>query len=148
MIAFDDSLWPLVVVKFVGTSSDQEFDEYLEKLTKYLHRGEKIVVIYESSEMKDSPIEHRQRQIEWLQTNDALIREWMLGTVFVVSSPVLRLAVNVVQMLSKPPCPHFVASGLQPALVWAADRFRTEGFSLPSLRIRTQHGLVHPQATR
>lgn len=146
MVSIDDSLWPLLVVKFSGSTTTQEFEAYLKQMTDYLNRGEKLVSIFESTEMKDSPIEHRQLQIEWVQKNEALLRERMLGTAFIITSPVVRLAMNVIQMLSKPPHPYTVSSNKEAALEWAADRFREAGASLASLRIRTQYGLLTKHA--
>jgi hypothetical protein len=146
LVSIDDSLWPLLVVKFSGSTSTQEFESYLNRMTDYLNRGEKLVSIFESTEMKDSPMEHRQLQIEWVQKNDALLRERMLGTAFIIASPVVRLAMNVIQLLSKPPHPSTVSPTKEAALEWAADRFRDGGESLASLRIRTQHGLLVKRA--
>ncbi len=143
MISFDDSLWPLVLVKFEGESSDQEFEAHLKKMSEYLQRQEKYLCIYDSTLMKNSPMSHRQMQVEWLQTNDAMLRQWMIGTGFVITSPLARLAMTVISTLNKPPCPLNNFSTLEPALAWAADRFRDEGLTLPSVRIRTHFGLYH-----
>jgi hypothetical protein len=138
VVSFDDSLWPLLVVKFIGTTSDVEFEEYLAKMSEYLRRGDKWIVIYESTEMKDSPLVHRQRQLEWLKDNDALLRQWMVGTGFVITSPVIRLAMNVIHQLNKPPCPSHAASTMKAAMEWAAERFKAEGQMMPAMLIRTR----------
>ncbi|WNG46120.1 hypothetical protein F0U60_19875 [Archangium minus] len=148
MISFDDSLWPLLLVSFEGESSDEEFTYHLQRMDEYLQRQEKYVCIYDATKMKSSPMSHRQLQVEWLQKNDAALRQWMLGTGFVITSPLARLAMTVISTLNKPPCPNTSVATLQQALTWAADRFRDEGHPLPSVRIRTHYGLVHPPTKR
>lgn len=145
MVQFDDSLWPLLVVKFVGTTSDQEFEAYLTRMTGYLQRGDKHICIYDSTEMKDSPLVHRQKQLEWLKANDALLRQWMIGTGFVITSPIIRLAMNVISQLNKPPCPQTATPTMQAALEWAAERFKAENLMLPAMLIRTR-GLLQSVA--
>lgn len=142
LVSFDDSLWPLMVVKFDGETSDAEFDVYLKRMSEYLNRQEKYVCLYDTTAMKSSPMNHRQMQVEWLQRNDAPLRKWMLGTGFVITSPLMRLAMNVISTLNRPPCPSTNVATMDQALSWAADRFRDEGQTLASVRIRTHHNLV------
>ena len=147
VVSFDDSLWPLLVVKFIGTTSDHEFEAYLEKMSAYLQRGDKYVCIYDSTEMKDSPLVHRQRQLEWLKANDAPLRQWMIGTGFIVTSPVIRLAMSVINQLNKPPCPSSAVANMKAALEWAAERFKAENLMVPAMLIRTR-GLLQSVAQK
>jgi hypothetical protein len=147
VVLFDDSLWPLLVVKFVGTTSDLEFEAYLERMSEYLKRDTKYVCLFDSTEMKDSPMVHRQRQLEWLKANDALLRQWMIGTGFVLTSPIIRLAMNVITQLNKPPCPQIAVPTLKAALEWAAERFKAENLMLPAMLIRTR-GLLQSVADK
>lgn len=148
MVSFDDSLWPLLVVKFIGTTSDLEFEAYLEKMSGYLKRETRYVCIIDSTDMKDSPMVHRQRQVEWLQANDALLRRWTVGTGFVITSPVSRLAMNVITQLSKPASPQTAVATLQLAMEWAAERFKAENLLLPVMLIRTRGLLQNAAAKR
>jgi hypothetical protein len=131
-------LWPLLTVKFVGTTSDIEFELYLEKMSGYLQRGEKYVCLYDSTAMKDSPMVHRQRQLEWLKEKDTQLRQWMIGTGFIITSPVIRLAMNVIYQLNKPPCPYTAVSNTKAALEWASERFKAEGQMVAAMLIRTR----------
>ena len=142
LVSFDESMWPLLLVKFEGETSDVEFEAYLRRMTDYLNRQEKYVCLYDSTRMKSSPMNHRQMQVEWLQQHDAQLRKWMIGTGFVITSPLVRLAMNVITTLNRPPCPSTNVATLDQALSWAADRFRDEGQNLASVRIRTNYNLV------
>lgn len=42
---FDDSLWPLLILRIVGEPSNQQFEEYLDVSASYLRRGEPHVVV-------------------------------------------------------------------------------------------------------
>ncbi len=141
MITFDDSLWPLLYVKFVGANTDAEFDVYLQKLTGYVLRKEKYITLLDASQATASPpVEQRQKQVDWLHQHEAVLREYQVGTAYVITSPLIRLAMNVIYLLKPPPSPYVVVSELQAAYGWSADRFRAVGMLLPSVLIRSHFG--------
>jgi hypothetical protein len=135
LITFDDSMWPLLTVTFSGVSSAQDFDAYLSGMTAYLGRGEKYLCILDSSRSSVAPtLEQRQRQVDWVQRNESLLRQRSIGTAFVITSPFIRLALNIMYQLKPLPTPYTVAGDLKVARVWAAERFRAAGLPLPSAR--------------
>jgi hypothetical protein len=143
LITFDDSLWPLLNVKFTGANSNEEFEGYLSKMSEFLARQQHLITIFDSSEATASPsMEQRQRQVEWLTQNEEQLRQWSLGSAFVIKSPVIRLAMNVIYTLKQPPSPYTVTGDVQAARIWAADRFRDAGMNLASVLVRTHYGLV------
>lgn len=134
MISFDDSLWPLLTVTFSGTSSAPVFDAYLSRMSAYLNRGEKYLAILDSRGQSTPPsMAQRQRQVEWLQRNEVALRQCSLGTAFVITSPFVRLALNIMCQLEPLPCAHTIVGDLPGAREWAAGRFRAAGLVLPSL---------------
>jgi hypothetical protein len=134
MITFDESLWPLLTVTFSGKDLSQDFDGYLSKLTAYLGRGEKYLAIFDTQELSTAPsMAQRQRQVEWIQRNESALRLWSLGNAFVITSPFIRLGINIMYQLQPFPCPHTIVGNLKAARAWAAERFRAAGLLLPSL---------------
>lgn len=139
MISFDDSQWPLLTVTFSGTSSPQVFDAYLARMTAYLERGEKCLAILDSRAQRTAPtMEQRQLQVQWIQRNEEALRQCSLGTAFVITSPFIRLALNIMYQLKPLPCPHTLVGDLQAARDWAAGRFRAAGLAFPSPQVETQ----------
>ena len=117
-------------------------------MSDYLARQEKYLCVLDGTYMKTSPMNHRQMQVEWLQSNDTQLRKWLVGTAFVITSPLVRLAMNVISTLNKPPCPATNVATREQALAWAADRFRDEGQTLASVRVRTHFNLTTPAGKR
>lgn len=133
MISFDDSQWPLLTVTFSGTSSSQVFDAYLSRMSAYLNRGEKYLALLDTRAETAAPtMEQRQRQVQWIQRHEAALRQYSLGTAFVITSPFIRLALNIMHQLKPLPCPHTIVGDLQSARDWAAGRFRAAGVVHPS----------------
>ena len=135
MITFDDSRWPLLTVGFTGTNSAQDFDAYLSKLTGYMNRGDKYLCILDTRSLTTPPtLEQRQRQVEWIRQNAATLRQRSLGTAFVITSPFIRLAMNIMYQLQPLPNPYTIVGDIKVAHTWALERFRAAGITLPAPR--------------
>jgi len=138
---FDDSLWPLLIVRFGDAISSRCFEAALEQRSAYLRRREKHIVLYDTSRASLRLLTHRQRYVEWLQSLDEADHENMLGVALVITSPSFRLALtSVLHLLSRRPL-YFAASSEQGAVCWAADRLFEAGFSRQAERIRLHYGL-------
>jgi hypothetical protein len=143
LITFNDSEWPLLTVSFSGTSSAQEFEAYLARMTAYLNRRETYLAILDSSKASNAPtLEQRQRQVEWLQKHDAALRQRSLGSAFVITSPFIRLALNIMCQLKPLSCPHTIVGDMKVARAWAAERFQAARLPLPFLLLRNGEGLA------
>jgi hypothetical protein len=135
---FDDSLWPLLGVRLSGEPSPQQFEAYLARSTQYLQRGESHVCIFDVSTLRLLSSEQRQRQVEWLKANAALMRQTLLGVVYVVTSPVIRLTMSVIFHFESPNVPYAIRPNLDAAGAWAAMRLTESGLRAPAERIRRQ----------
>ena len=132
MITFDDASWPLLTVSFTGKNSLQDFDAYLEKVTEYLHRGEKHVVVLDTRGLTTGPtLEQRQRQVGWIHANLSALRQRSLGNAFVITSPFIRLAMNIVYQLQPLPTPYTIVGDIKVARSWALGRLQAAGLPLP-----------------
>jgi hypothetical protein len=139
---FDDSLWPLLMLRIVGEPTNQQFEEYLDVSASYLRRGEPHVVIADLLQGGLASAEQRRKRAEWMVRHDALLRETVLGNAFVINNPILRLGLNLLFHLKPPPSPYVVAPRVEPALVWAAGRLEEAGLREPAERIRRHFGLL------
>jgi hypothetical protein len=140
---FDDSLWPLLILRVVGEASNQQFEEYLKVSGSYFHRGEPHVVVSDLLHVGMISAELRRRQAEWTARHDGIIRRTMLGNAFVISNaPFFRLGLNILFHLNPPAWPYVVVSSVEPALAWAAVRLEEAGLREPAERVRRHFGLV------
>jgi hypothetical protein len=142
LITFDDSMWPLLNVTFTGASSNEEFEAYLATLTKYRKRKERYLTIFDSRVAAAPSLHQRQRQVEWLKSHESETRQLSLGSAFVITSPLIRLAMNIIYQLRPPPNPYHVVGDIEVARAWAADRFHQAGLSAPAMLIRNHYGLA------
>lgn len=141
-ITFDDSLWPLLVVKFVGAPTNQQQEAYLAQLRAYLQQGDRYVSILDTRLLRMMTSEQRVRQAEFIKENEGLLRRVTLGSASIVTSPLIRLAASVFLHLKPMPTPYYIAPTLPQAAGWAAERLELAGLSEASERVRHHFGLV------
>jgi hypothetical protein len=141
-ITFDDSLWPLLVVKFSGTPTNAQVEEYLARRQSYLDRKQQHVLIYDTQSFRVLTNEQRQRQIDWLKERAAVMKKYSLGSALVIVSPITRLTLSIVLQFSHSVTPYHAARSLPEAARWAASRLQDVGLVQEAARVRTHFGLV------
>ncbi|PTL75974.1 STAS/SEC14 domain-containing protein [Vitiosangium sp. GDMCC 1.1324] len=134
----DESLWPLLLVRYVGTPSPEQQEEYQARLSACLRRGQKYVSIIDTRSFAGIPAAQRQRMAEFLREHEELFRQVTLGTCLLITSPMVRLVVSVVFHLKPMPTPYFIAPSMQAALDWVIGRLEAAGLTAEAARIR-QH---------
>jgi hypothetical protein len=139
-ILFDDALWPLLVLRYVGLPTTAQVERSLEELTRHLERGQRFVLIMDSTRVTGmGPAEQRHLQADWLKRHDARLRELALGGAFVITSPLVRLGMSVVVHLKPLPAPYVVTASFADAARWAAERLRDAGEEAAARRVLEHH---------
>jgi len=140
-VTFDDSRWPLRIVRFVGTPTPRQYEQYLETTTASLQRGDRYISVTDLTRGGLPTPEQRQRQILWLQQHEGRIREVLLGMAFVITSPIIRLAVSTIMHFRPLPVPYIFTAQEVEAVGWASARIEEQGLRLAAERLRTQYGI-------
>jgi hypothetical protein len=140
-VQFDESLWPLVVVKVGRTVTSQDMDKYLSARSAYLRREEPHVCILDTRQIHMLSPQLRQRYTDWLRDNALQLRHWMLGSAYIIESPAVRMMMSVIRHFAAMTTPFVVTATLTPAVVWAAERFQEAGLAQAATRIRAHYAL-------
>ena len=111
-IQLDDSLWPLLLIRYTGEATNQELQELLDVRTRYLERPEPCVVLHDMSRAKVGTTEQRRIQADWLKRHDAQLRKSVLGVAFVTSSVAMRLILSIILHLKPLSMPQSAFSHL------------------------------------
>lgn len=140
-ITFDDSRWPLRVVRFVGTLTPRQYEHYLETVTASLRRREPYLSVTDLTRGGLPTPEQRQRHVLWMREHEGLMREVLLGMAFVVTSPLIRLSLSTVLHVKPLPVPYILTTHEVDAAGWASARIEEQGLRLAAERLRSQYGL-------
>ncbi len=141
-VHIDDSLWPLRLVRFMGVATPQQFEHYLAEMDACLRRGEKFVCVLDLRQGGAPTQSQRQRQASWLKENDALLSQYELGVAFLVTSPIIRLALSAIFYFKAMPVPYVVTDQQPSAMQWAAQRFTEAGLAHHAERTLRHFGLA------
>jgi 7-keto-8-aminopelargonate synthetase-like enzyme len=140
LVTVDDAFSPLLVVKF-GRGSEQDLDAYLTTRAAYLRREQPHIVLFDARQVHMLSARVRQRYTDWLRAHEEKLRQWTLGTAYVVESPTVRMMMSVIRHFTSMASPFIVTATLPPAAVWAADRLSEAGMAQAATLIRVHYGV-------
>lgn len=128
-ITFDDSAWPLLVVRMPAAPSDDDFLAYLKRCEWYLERRDTYVFVLVTEPRQKMPkIQHVRWQAEWLKQNLERLTERCGGIAFVVPSPIARGALKTVLRLAPlPQAGTFVCETEEEAVAWGRAQLGLAG---------------------
>ncbi len=129
---FDDSRWPLLLLRLPGTLSSQGHEACLSAFSDYLRRGERFALLVDLVRVGLVPLDQRWRQVEWFSEHEQMLRQQLLGTAIVVTSPVVRLSISAILYFKPLPLPATTFAHLEPAEAWVAERIRDAGLTQAS----------------
>jgi len=141
-VTMDDSLWPLVVARYVGTPTLAQFEEGLEKRAAFLRRDEPHLILVDAIRGDMLPAEHRQRQVEWMVQYEELIRQKLLGTAYVTDSALIRLTLSTIFYFKSPAYPYVIAPSLERGVEWLARKMDEAGLHEAATHSRNHFGLI------
>ncbi len=121
-IVVDDSRRPILVVRFEGLVSDAEFETYLGDMEAQLKPGERVCTILDARVAGRAPPRQRKMQADWLARNAARLRQCSVGSVFVITSPLVRGVLTAILWLQPMPVAHAVVATMEEAERWANAR--------------------------
>ncbi|HYO55404.1 hypothetical protein [Archangium sp.] len=140
IITFDDSLWPLLILRVTGGMSDRQYGEFLDRSSTYVERGEKYVSITDLCQVGLPSAAQRQMQAAWIRKHDADLREWVLGNASIITSAPIRLTLSLIFHLSPPPMPHAAVANMDAALKYVLGKLEEGGLGAAAERIRRHFG--------
>lgn len=139
-IAFDDTLWPLLIIRISGKPTMRELEAYLDKRLEYMRRPERHVLLYDTSQLRLPANDLNQRHVAWLKEHDALIQQKVVATSVIITSPLIRLTVSAMAHFWRSPVPYHLTATLPEAARWAADRLHEAGYPVQANLIRQRFG--------
>lgn len=120
-------------MRFTGLTTDAEFDDYLNAMTRLIvDRKQKTVTILDARKSDRTPATQRKKQAAWLKAHDNFLRQYSLGTVFVITSPLVRGVLTAILWLQPLPTDYAVVATMAEAERWARQRLAAAGLSATS----------------
>ncbi len=126
-VRIDETAWPMVIVHFDGTPTDEEFAGYLRHFDGVLARQEAYAVIFDASVSSMAPFAQRRQQADWLKRNHDGIKRYCRGAAFVLPSMAMRAVLSTIFLLAPLPVPRQICATLDEAMAWTHRRLKALG---------------------
>ena len=116
-VEFDESGWPIVVARWIGSNLDADISPVLARIDGWLARGERFGLLIDARGAKGLSPEQRALVIDHMKANAALTAERMVqATVF--DALVQRTLFYAVNLLFPNPFPSKVFGDVESAHAW------------------------------
>lgn len=126
-IELDDSQWPLVVIRFTGAPTDEEFEEYLRLYESYLERtGRYGLVLVTEPDAPMTKSKHAKMQAQWIKDHFEILGRKCVGISFVLPGPMMRGVLKAILAMQKLPMDHTVFAREFDACQWIRDRIHAD----------------------
>ena len=117
--------FPIVEVTFTGEKANHEnFSQYLTELKEVYSAEENLAIIFDAKNAVLPGVAFQKMQADWLKENDQLMKEYCVGTAYVISNVIIRNVLKAIFKFQKQPVPYFVCSSLKEADNWVNNQFK------------------------
>jgi hypothetical protein len=107
-----------------------------------LERREQYVSVFDLRSTVLPSGEQRQKQTLWMREHEPFLREYLLGTAFGVSSPLLRLTLSLLFHIAPTPAPYVVVSTVDEGVTREVARLKQSGLSAQAEHIRLRSAVA------
>ena len=128
-IVVNEDYFPLIIEEYDGAMTDDESEWHRQYITALLDRKQRYAILYDFRNSIAESQEQRKVDAEFIKANRERLKAYSLGVAFVMPSPLLRIAINVVLFLSPLPMPYTTTKTVDEAARWIEGRFKAEGLT-------------------
>jgi hypothetical protein len=114
---------PIVIVRVNPIDpSEQQFEEYLQELTKVVKEMKNGVLIFQVSNGKFLSSEKRIKIGNWIKTHTDVMKKNMYGVCYVNTSFIAMTILKGIFLVNKPPIPSVVLPSESEGIAWAKEK--------------------------
>jgi hypothetical protein len=122
-IRFDETQWPILIIRFSGSPTDDEFTQYLQRYETYMHgEARYAVMLVTEPHASMTKARHAKQQARWIGANQSRIRRHCVGTAFVLPSSLMRGVLRAILSMQSMPVEYAVFSTESQASTWCRAR--------------------------
>ncbi len=133
-IAVNDDHWPLVIAVHNGLVEIEEMDRYYERVRTYYARDEQHCTLTDLANIVSPSREMRKHEAERIKAYKDDITRSIFASALVVPSPVIRIVLNSIFFIQRPPMPYHVCPSSEEAWLWLEKKFQEMGQTMPVSR--------------
>jgi hypothetical protein len=134
-ILFDESTWPIVVIRYPHVIDAEDWDKHMETVTGYVLRDRPWGMINDSRSSGGPTSKQRQGIIRMYDAHDALIRKNWRATAIITDSKVIVGVITALTWLRPPSHPFRPFSDYAEGARWVEKSFRPGELPAGTVRV-------------
>ena len=119
----DSSKNPIVKVVFTGeNANDENFPFYMQEVKDVYEKKNKVVIIFDASNAVMPAMKYQKMQGDWLKNNDQLMKDYCLGTAYIIPNIIIRNVLKAIFTFQKQPVPYIISQNNDDANNWVKEK--------------------------
>ncbi len=118
LIRFDETHWPIVVVKYPARFHQSDFDQHIVRVVGFLKRDVPWAMLNDSRDAAAPNASQRQAIAKLYDDHEERVRKYWRGTAVVFDSPLIAGVLTALSWLRPPPHPFKAFSNYDDGMKW------------------------------
>jgi hypothetical protein len=114
---------PIIKVVFTGEqANDDNFPFYMQEVKDVYEQKQNVAIIFDATNAVLPAIKYQKMQAEWLKENEQLMKDYCLGTVYIIPNLIIRNVLKTIFTFQSQPVPYLVCKSKNVAEVWVNEQ--------------------------
>lgn len=123
----DESNFPLVTITFTGEkSTDDNFSQYLKDMGEAYRHEKLFIILFDTRNAVFPALRHQKMQADWIKENDQMIKDYCLGTAYVMPNLMIRTVLKSILSLQKQAVPFKVVKTMEEGSAWVKEQLEAK----------------------
>ena len=119
----DSSNHPNIKVVFTGEqANDDNFLFYMQEVKAVYEQKQKVAIIFDASNAVMPAIKYQKMQGDWLKENEQLMKDYCLGTAYIIPNLIIRNVLKAIFTFQKQPVEYLVCKNIEDANIWVKNK--------------------------
>ncbi len=120
-IEFDETAWPLVVVRYPKVIEQQDFERHLGRVVLFIKRQQPWAMVNDSRGSGHPDAKQRRAIAAMYDEHETLVRTFWRGAAIVFDSPLTVGVVTAISWIRSPPHPFKAFTSFDDGRRWASN---------------------------
>ena len=116
---------PIIEVVFTGEqANDDNFPFYMQEVKAVYEQQKKIVIVFDASNSVMPALKYQKMQGDWLKENEQLMKDYCLGTAYIIPNLIIRNVLKAIFTFQKQPVDYIVCKNNDDANTWVNSQLQ------------------------
>jgi hypothetical protein len=122
----DSSNHPTIKVTFTGEhATDDNFPFYMLEVKNVYEQKQNVAIIFDATNAVLPAVKYQKMQAEWLKENEQLMKDYCLGTAYIIPNIIIRNVLKAIFTFQKQPVDYLVCKNLEDVKTWVSGKLQS-----------------------